>query len=190
MKLLQKENTPPQTLRKQQAGNFPFIALTVDIDGNNVFRCDRSTSVIGGALLHCQENLPVKQSQTSTFLMTKFAKLCFVQVQSPRRCFKLCIDPLTVQSEALNNVWLFINNNFESVSEKFKLNILGDFNYPRVGGGGGGGGCNPKKPYPSLTFSRVGVGFFLGFIGFFWVLKKLIIFADFLHTQCENMHML
>ena len=27
------------------------------------------------------------------------------------------------------------------------------------------GGCNPKKPYPSLTFSRVGVGFF----GFYWV---------------------
>ena len=51
-----------------------------------------------------------------------------------------------------------------------------------LGGGGGGGGCNPKKPYPSLTFSRVGVGFFwvlLGFFGFFWVLKKLIIFADF-----------
>ena len=58
---------------------------------------------------------------------------------------------------------------------------------------GGGGGCNPKKPYPSLTFSRVGVGFFwvlLGFFGFFWVLKKLINFADFLYTQCENMHML
>ena len=57
----------------------------------------------------------------------------------------------------------------------------------------GGGGCNPKKPYPSLTFSRVGVGFFwvlLGFFGFFWVFKKLIIFADFLYTQCENMHML
>ena len=58
---------------------------------------------------------------------------------------------------------------------------------------GGGGGCNPKKPYPSLTFSRVGVGFFwvlLVFLGFFWVFKKLIIFADFLYTQCENMHML
>ena len=58
---------------------------------------------------------------------------------------------------------------------------------------GGGGGCNPKKHYPSLTFSRVGVGFFwvlLGFFGFFWVFKKLIIFADFLYTQCENMHML
>ena len=27
------------------------------------------------------------------------------------------------------------------------------------------GRCNPKKPYPSLTFSRVGVGFF----GFYWV---------------------
>ena len=56
-----------------------------------------------------------------------------------------------------------------------------------------GGGCNPKKPYPILTFSRVGVGFFwvlLGFFGFFWVFKKLIIFADFLYTQCENMHML
>ena len=56
-----------------------------------------------------------------------------------------------------------------------------------------GGGCNPKKPYPSLTFSRVGVGFFwvlLGFFGFFWVFKKLIIFPDFLNTQCENMHML
>ena len=55
------------------------------------------------------------------------------------------------------------------------------------------GGCNPKKPYPSLTFSRVGVGFFwvlFIFFGFFWVLKKLIIFADFLYTQCENMHML
>ena len=55
------------------------------------------------------------------------------------------------------------------------------------------GGCNPKKPYPSLTFSRVGVGFFwvlLGFFGVFWVLKKIIIFADFLYTQCENMHML
>ena len=61
------------------------------------------------------------------------------------------------------------------------------------GGGGGGVGCNPKKPYPSLTFSRVGVGFFwvlLGFSGFFGFLKKLIIFADFLYTQCENMHML
>ena len=59
--------------------------------------------------------------------------------------------------------------------------------------GGGGGGCNPKKPYPSLTFSRVGVGFFwvlLGFFGVFWVFKKLIIFADFLYTQCENMQML
>ena len=57
----------------------------------------------------------------------------------------------------------------------------------------GGGGCNPKKPYPSLTFSRVGVGFFwvlLGFFVFFWVFKKLIIFANFLYTQCENMHML
>ena len=57
----------------------------------------------------------------------------------------------------------------------------------------GGGGCNPKKPYPSLTFSRVGVGFFWvfsGFLGFFWVFKKLIIIADFLYTQCENMHML
>ena len=55
------------------------------------------------------------------------------------------------------------------------------------------GGFNPKKPYPSLTFSRVGVGFFwvlLGFFGVFWVLKKIIIFADFLYTQCENMHML
>ena len=33
----------------------------------------------------------------------------------------------------------------------------------------GGGGCNPKKPYPSLTFYRVGVGFywvFSGFLGF------------------------
>ena len=53
-----------------------------------------------------------------------------------------------------------------------------------------GGGCNPKKPYPSLTFSRVGVGFFwvlLGFLGFFWVFKKLIIFAYFLYTHCENM---
>ena len=52
------------------------------------------------------------------------------------------------------------------------------------------GGCNPKKPYPSLTFSRVGVGFFwvlLVFFGVFWVFKKLIIFADFLYTQCENM---
>ena len=49
--------------------------------------------------------------------------------------------------------------------------------------GGGGGGCNPKKPYPSLTFSRVGVGFF-------WVFSKLIIFADFLYTLCENMHIL
>ena len=57
----------------------------------------------------------------------------------------------------------------------------------------GGGVCNPKKPYPSLTLSRVGVGFFwvlLGYFGVFWVLKKLIIFADFLYTQCENMHML
>ena len=57
----------------------------------------------------------------------------------------------------------------------------------------GGGGCNPKKPFPSLTFSSVGVGFFwvlLGFFGVFWFFKKLIIFADFLYTQCENMHML
>ena len=40
----------------------------------------------------------------------------------------------------------------------------------------GGGGCNPKKPYPSLTFSRVGVGFFwilLGFFGFFLGFKKI-----------------
>ena len=54
------------------------------------------------------------------------------------------------------------------------------------GGGGGGGGVTQKKPYPSLTFSRVGVGFFwvlLGFFGVFWVLKKLIIFADFLYTH-------
>ena len=39
----------------------------------------------------------------------------------------------------------------------------------------GGGGCNPKKPYPSLTFSRVGVGFFwvlLFFSGFFGFLKN------------------
>ena len=58
------------------------------------------------------------------------------------------------------------------------------------------GGCNPKKPYPSLTFSRVGVGFFwvlLGFFGFFWVFKKLIIFADFcIHNvricTCYNIH--
>ena len=34
-----------------------------------------------------------------------------------------------------------------------------------------GGGCNPKKPYPSLTFSRVGVGFFWVFSGFFGFLK-------------------
>ena len=52
------------------------------------------------------------------------------------------------------------------------------------------GGCNPKKPYPSLTFYRVGVGFFwvlLGFFGFFWV---LLIFPDFSYTRYNNMHML
>ena len=32
---------------------------------------------------------------------------------------------------------------------------------------GGGGGHNPKKIYPSLTFSRVGVGFFWVLLGFF-----------------------
>ena len=38
---------------------------------------------------------------------------------------------------------------------------------------GVGGGCNPKKPYPSLTFSRVGVGFFWVFSGFFLGFKKI-----------------
>ena len=30
----------------------------------------------------------------------------------------------------------------------------------------GGEGCYPKKPYPSLTYYRVGVGFFWFFLGF------------------------
>ena len=52
-----------------------------------------------------------------------------------------------------------------------------------------GGGVTQKKPYPRLTFCRVGVGFYLFFRGFLG-LKKLI-FADFSsHTQCENMHIL
>ena len=31
-----------------------------------------------------------------------------------------------------------------------------------------GGGCNPKKPSPYPEKGQTGIGFFLGFFGFFW----------------------
>ena len=57
----------------------------------------------------------------------------------------------------------------------------------------GGGGCNPKKPYPSLTVYRVGVGVFwvlLGFFGFFWVLLIFLIsrILDITICTCYNIN--
>ena len=101
----------------------------VDIDGYNVLRCDRSTKVGGGVMLYCQENLPITNVHIfddkicQTLLCScAISKSVFCIVYRPPDCteqsFKLCLS--------------FIDNYLDSVSDEFELNILGDFNCPRV----------------------------------------------------------
>ena len=132
-------------LRKQLAGkkDIPFIALTetwlkpyvtdamVDIDRYNVFRCDRSTRVGGGVMLYCQENLPITNVH---ILMTKFAKLCFVQCTCAisKSVFCIVYRPPDCTEQSFKLCLSFIYNYLDSVSDEFELNILGDFNFPRV----------------------------------------------------------
>ena len=90
-------------LRKQLAGkkNVPFIALTetwlkpyvtdamVDIDGYNVFRCDRSTRVGGGVMLYCQENLPITNVQLFDDKICQ-ALLCTCTISKSVFCIVYC----------------------------------------------------------------------------------------------------
>ena len=121
--------------------NIPFIALTetwlkpyitdamVDIEGYNVFRSDRSTRTGGGVLLYCHERIPITNVQRYDD-RTCQALLCTYEISNSILC--VVYRPPGCPEQNFKSCTSFISDYCDSVSDDFELNILGDFNFPRV----------------------------------------------------------
>ena len=121
--------------------NIPFIALTetwlkpyitdamVDIEGYNVFRSDRSTRTGGGVLWYCHERIPITNVQRYDD-MTCQALLCTCEISNSILC--VVYRPPECPEQSFKSGTSFISDYCDSVSDDFELNILSDFNFPRV----------------------------------------------------------
>ena len=130
-------------LKKQLAGkseNIPFVVLTetwlkpyitdamVDIEGYNVFS-DRSTRTGGGVLVYCHERIPITNVQRYDD-RTCQALLCTCEISNS--ILSVVYRPPECPEQSFKSCTSFISDYCDSVSDDFELNILGDFNFPRV----------------------------------------------------------